>query len=392
MTLAATAPLFKGRRSVRKYRRARPPLPDLYNQSHALAEPLCEWAQAETPADLAPLDSSRSVVCTASRLLTNAPAVSNGKQACSALLGTSPTQCWRIHLSPPPPPPLPSAMQAGPARHRCHRCRCCSPLPHTASVRPSPAPTAPAAAPAAAPALAPRQHPRLIRGHPPPCPPDPPTLHTRTSRSGRSVASVERPHAAISPYGMPPPQPITRRAGAERVRSFSALTVLQCSPHCWCTCTLLLHLLTALLPHVLPPLTCCCHVFVRPSLQPRHTHAATATSRHRRLLEEAGPLTVGMLRWATRVGVTRLLISRPRACGIALRTASHVGTRALACMCSPAGRLFSTLGLSVISRRAGFKSGTAWAPFSPGLPRPAPALGRPCADRCEPASSLRSQS
>ncbi|PSC76770.1 putative lactoylglutathione chloroplast isoform A [Micractinium conductrix] len=44
---------------------------------------------------------------------------------------------------------------------------------------------------------------------------------------------------------MPPPQPITRRAGAER---------------------------------------------------PRHTHAATATSRHRRLLEEAGPLTVGMLR------------------------------------------------------------------------------------------------
>ena len=38
-----------------------------------------------------------------------------------------------------------------------------------------------------------------------------------------------------------------------------------------------------------------------------------------------------MLRWATRVGVTRLLISRPCACGGALRTASHVGTRALAC-------------------------------------------------------------
>ena len=38
-----------------------------------------------------------------------------------------------------------------------------------------------------------------------------------------------------------------------------------------------------------------------------------------------------MLRWATRVGVTRLLISRPRACSGALRTASHVGKRALAC-------------------------------------------------------------
>ena len=197
----------------------------------------------------------------------------------------------------PSPPPLPSTVQAG--------------QPATAlNLSGSAGGSAGAGASAA---------PRLIRGHPPPCPPYPPTLHTRTSCSGRSVASVERPHAAISPYGMPPPQPITGRAGAERVRSFSALTVLQCSPHCWCTCALLLHLLTALLPHVLPPLTCCCHVFVRPS------------SLHRRLLGEAGPLTVGTLRWATRVGVTRLLISRPRACGGALRTASHVGTRALAC-------------------------------------------------------------
>ena len=44
-------------------------------------------------------------------------------------------------------------------------------------------------------------------------------------------------------------------------------------------------------------------------------------------------------------------------------------------MCSPAGRLVSTLGLSVITRRPAFKSGPAWASSSPGLPR----ASSPCA-------------
>ena len=109
----------------------------------------------------------------------------------------------------------------------------------------------------------------------------------------------------------------------------AALSMRSCTCTCccsWCcTCAAAAVALQQLLP-----LTCCGHMFVRPSLQPRHTQAATATSLHRRLLEEAGSLTGGMLRCATRVGVTRLLISRPRACGGALRTASHVGTRALA--------------------------------------------------------------
>ena len=55
--------------------------------------------------------------------LTNAPVVSNGKQACSTLLGTPPTQCLLILL------PLPHSLHraGGPPCHLCDRRRCCTP-------------------------------------------------------------------------------------------------------------------------------------------------------------------------------------------------------------------------------------------------------------------------
>ena len=59
-------------------------------------------------------------------------------------------------------------------------------------------------------------------------------------------------------------------------------------------------------------------------------------------------------------------------------------------MCSPAGRLFCTLGFSVITRRAAVKSGPAWDPPAPGFLALRPRSGVPArtAARRRPRSAL----